>query len=143
MKKLTLILVTTLLVSSCYVPTQMKKSLDNSLNKNTDYLRYQFGPPKYILPNGNLGTIWVYTDTYVQSLPGYIGKYGYTYLYQPPSSYEYEASNRFWVNNDGIIIKWHSQGYQLQRETAAAPAGAILVLGIVVLMVVTMFSTFH
>ena len=93
-------------LTSCYTPNALKKSLDNANCKNTDYLRLEFGAPGYVIDNGDIGTIWVYSDTYVRNNPGYIGDYGYYYLYTMPTSYSYEASNRFWVNKNGIIIKF-------------------------------------
>lgn len=87
-----------LLLTSCYTTSKFKLEIDKTLNQNTNYLRYQYGAPNYVLENGDIGTIWVYSETYVRNVPGYIGSYGYYYLYTPPASYEYEKSMRFWIS---------------------------------------------
>jgi hypothetical protein len=104
------------LLTSCYTANELSKSLNSSLSKTTDNLRMEFGPPTYILDNGDVGTIWVYSETFVGNLPGYIGSYGYYYLYTAPSTYEREASNRFWVNKNGVVVQYQSRGYSLEEE---------------------------
>lgn len=138
---LLILLVVCIQFTSCYVPTQMGKTLSGSLGENTDYLRYQFGPPAYILENGEIGEIWVYSETYIRSNPGYIGKYGYYYLYTPPSSYEYEASNRFWVDKSGTIIKYSSKGYTLKKpDPVVEVVGFLAVMGGTFALLVLLFN---
>lgn len=115
-----------ILFSSCYTPNRLGHVLRYSIGQNTDYLRMQFGPPAYVLKNSAVGTVWVYCDTYVQTDPGYIGDYGYFYLYNPPTSFRYEASNKFWVDPNGRIFRYQSQGYTLSQPDGTATAIVML-----------------
>lgn len=120
MKKLLLLTIISILLSGCYVQNQMYDIGHYSIGKTPEYLEKTLGQPNYIILNGNVGTIWVYSDTYVRSEPGYIAGNGFFYTYSAPSTFEYEASNKFWIDPSGHIYHWKSSGYPLKKINDSA-----------------------
>jgi len=105
--------------TGCYLPTQLKTNLDQSIEKNTKYLRQTFGPPTEIIDNATEGTIWYYSETGVRSKPGVIVPTGDNIIYTKPLTVKYEQYMRFWVSNEDRIYKWQTKGHELEKENWA------------------------
>ncbi len=129
MKKTFILIVVSFLLSGCYTTNQLYDIGHYSIGRTPEYLQKTLGQPDYIVLNGSVGTIWVYSQTYIHTEPGYIGGNGFYYIYSPPSSFEYEASNKFWVDPSNHIYHWSSQGYPLKKPNV--PGSIICGIGVI------------
>ena len=89
------------------------------MGQNTSYLRTYFGPPTEVIPNGEMGEIWLYERTYTKSTSGSAYRYGNVITWQSPQTYEYTAYKKFWVSN-GNVFNWEAKGEQLRKVDPVA-----------------------
>lgn len=106
------------LMSGCFTTNRMAKELNNTYNKNSNYLRTSLGPPNNIIDNGESGTVWIYSSQYSYSTNGWISNVGNTTYYNSPQTYTQEKVLKFWIDNNGTIFKYQTEGYLLKKPTA-------------------------
>jgi hypothetical protein len=123
MKKLSLLVMATLILAGC---SMVDRQMESWMGHHQSELIGSWGPPQQVMDDGQGGRIFIYSATQNYTSPGRattnvtgsaysVGNYtygnatGYT-TYTPPQTSSYTAHRMFWINSSGYIYRWAWRG---------------------------------